>query len=110
MKKDDLSAAGCTLAILYVPVMLLVAALAHGYALSVLWGWFIVPLFHLPVLTISQALGLGLVVGLLAKEVDDSGSTEEDKSIATILISGTIKSLIRPGFALLFGKILLQFM
>lgn len=33
-----------------------------GLALSVLWGWFAVPLFGLPALTIWQAYGLVLLV------------------------------------------------
>ncbi|MCT6721637.1 hypothetical protein [Acidovorax sp. K2F] len=32
-----------------------------GLALSVLWGWFVVPLFGLPVLTVWQAYGLMLM-------------------------------------------------
>lgn len=33
-----------------------------GLALSTLWGWFVVPVFKLPELTIVQAYGLALVV------------------------------------------------
>lgn len=33
-----------------------------GLALSTLWGWFIVPIFGLPVLGILQAYGVGMVL------------------------------------------------
>lgn len=33
-----------------------------GLTLSVLWGWFVAPLFALPALSIAQAYGLALVV------------------------------------------------
>lgn len=36
-----------------------------GYVLSVLWGWFIVPTFGLPLLTIPVAIGVMLVVAYL---------------------------------------------
>lgn len=36
----------------------------RGYAISVLWGWFVVPKFGLPPLTVMQGYGLGLVTGL----------------------------------------------
>ena len=39
-----------------------------GYVLSILWRWFAVPLFHLPVLTIAQAIGVSVIVALLTKQ------------------------------------------
>lgn len=38
--------------------------LVKGWALTKLWAWFVVPVFHLPVLSIVQGIGLTLVVGL----------------------------------------------
>lgn len=43
----------------------LIALLFGGWVLSLLWGWFLVPVFHLPVLTVLQAIGVTLVVSLL---------------------------------------------
>lgn len=47
-----------------------------GLTLSVLWGWFAVPLFGLPVLTVWQAYGLALIVRTLQRckvEKNDDG-------------------------------------
>ncbi len=33
-----------------------------GWVLSVLWGWYVAPVFHLPLLLIGQAIGLNIVV------------------------------------------------
>lgn len=37
----------------------------RGFVLSVLWGWFIVPVFGLPSLHISPAIGISLVAGII---------------------------------------------
>jgi hypothetical protein len=44
-------------AILGLPLMLFFAAVFNGYALSILWGWFVVPTFGVPALTVVQAHG-----------------------------------------------------
>lgn len=48
-----------------------------GLTLSVLWGWFVVPLFGVPALSVAQAYGLGLVVraasGLKDPDSKDKG-------------------------------------
>lgn len=42
------------------------ASLFNGWALSVLWGWFLVPL-GLPQIGMAHAIGIGLLVGFLTK-------------------------------------------
>jgi hypothetical protein len=44
-----------------------VTAVLNGFALTVLWGWFIIPLFAAPALTTAQAIGLGLVVNFITE-------------------------------------------
>jgi hypothetical protein len=39
-----------------------------GYVLMVLWGWFMVPIFHLPMLAIAQSIGLACVVNLVTHQ------------------------------------------
>lgn len=36
-----------------------------GWAMSVVWGWFIVPTFGLPALSIPQAIGISIFAGLI---------------------------------------------
>ena len=45
--------------------LLVISSLLRGFVLVKIWGWFIVPLFHLPVLTLLPAIGLALVVGFM---------------------------------------------
>lgn len=45
-------------------ILFLVIGLLDAFVISKLWGWFIVPLFDLPSLTMPFAFGLMLFVGL----------------------------------------------
>lgn len=59
-----------------------------GLTLSVLWGWFVVPVFGLPALGVAQAYGLALVVravrgGNLDKSPDDQFGVVMVKAIVT---------------------------
>ncbi|NYS09362.1 hypothetical protein PBR31_00049 [Xanthomonas phage PBR31] len=33
-----------------------------GWVLSIIWGWIAVPVFHLPVLSIAQAVGITSII------------------------------------------------
>lgn len=44
-----------------IPLSLFWGALCGSFALSVLWGWFVVPLFGLPALSMAYAYGVALV-------------------------------------------------
>lgn len=39
--------------------------LLNGYAFSVLWGWFIVPVFGVPALSVMQAVGIATLISML---------------------------------------------
>lgn len=39
-----------------------VSTIWHGYVFSVLWGWFIVPVFGLPLLSVALATGVILII------------------------------------------------
>lgn len=42
--------------------MVVVSAMWHGYVFSVLWGWFAVPAFGLPALSLAMSIGIALLV------------------------------------------------
>ncbi len=59
-------------ALLNIIFLLCISAAAttfNGLTLSVLWIWFIVPTFKVPVLSIPVAIGIALIVGLLTARV-----------------------------------------
>lgn len=77
----------------------------EGAVLSVLWGWFVVPLFGLPPLSLPFAIGLALVVGLLTAHKTGNESTDPDKKWAPL-----VTMVARPGAALLVGWIVTKFL
>lgn len=48
--------------------MLALSVAWSGYALSILWGWFMVPTLSLPAISIPAAIGLSLVAHLVSHQ------------------------------------------
>ena len=84
----------------YIPLM----TIARGWALSVLWGWFVVPLFHLPAVGIIQAVALSLVMSLYAQTSHDDPEREGTEWVW--YLSGT---LVAPFVAVGIGWVLKAF-
>jgi hypothetical protein len=73
----------------------------RGFALSVLWGWFLTPL-GLPEIGLAHAIGIALVVAMLTSRQSDS----EDKEKA---FERLFQGFLVPLIALLFGWIIHAF-
>lgn len=69
-----------------------------GFLLSVLWGWFVSPLFGLPVLGIAQAYGLALV----ARALRASGK-KSDEPLGDLLVRAVFLPPMLCGLFLLVG-------
>lgn len=52
--------------VLYGNLTTITGILINGWVLSILWAWFIIPIFGIHALTFAQALGLCTIVNLLA--------------------------------------------
>lgn len=48
--------------------IILVVTLLRGWALSILWGWFVVPIFGLPPLSVVQAIAIALMASMLTHQ------------------------------------------
>lgn len=51
-----------------------------GLTLRILWGWFVVPIFDVPTLSIAQAIGVQTVVGFATHHysgTDERGTAEK---------------------------------
>ncbi len=97
---------GCTLAIVS---MLLVpfGIIWNGYALSIMWTWFVVPAFHAEPLRIPFAIGLAAIAGYMTfQHVDCEKSSDSPKEK---MISGIALMVVRPAAVLLFGWIVQKF-
>lgn len=53
-----------------VPILFTTAYIWRGWIFSILWRWFITPVFHIGHIGIAQAIGLSLIVGLLSSTQD----------------------------------------
>jgi len=81
-----------------------VAAIWRGYVVSVLWGWFAVPLLHLPPMGVAQAMAIGLLASVLTHQYVPSDSDKEDwwkqffyialMPLAALLIAWILKGFI----------------
>jgi len=79
-------------------------AILNGWALSILWEWFIVVIFKILPLSVPQAIGLGIVISFTTVRVEFWKGLEQD--IAT----GIAFSITRPFLSLGMGWIVKQFM
>ncbi|HEY4515210.1 MAG TPA: hypothetical protein VJJ22_03585 [Candidatus Paceibacterota bacterium] len=82
--------------------LLVVTYLLNGAALMLLWGWFMVPTFSLPSLSLSQAIGVGIVISFLAQPYIPKDEDGRNESI--------VHDIIVPFLATLIGWIVHQFM
>lgn len=96
-------AAVILLAVLGVP-----ALLWRGYVLTILWGWFIVPLFGVPALSIPLAIGLSLTVAFLTSQRTGNETTEK-KSEGEKLLTSLILCAAWPLIALGVGWVVQRF-
>lgn len=92
-------------------IWLTISSVFGGWVLSLLWGWFMVPVFHLPQLTIVPAIGIILIVRYLASgvEIDDEKGEGLDKKVKKFL-RRLYLSIVRIAIVLLFGWIVHFFM
>lgn len=91
-------------------VLLPIGVAANGWALSVLWSWFVAPVFHIAELSIPAAIGIALVVRVLTWEYGKTPQTTDEDRDVVVLIGKTVGILIGTVFAVFFGWFIHLFM
>ena len=76
-----------------VPAFGLVSSCLSGWVLAILWGWFIVPIFHLPELRMWDAVGIALVASALTHQAH-----KEEREFAELLAIAICLPLFTLGF------------
>jgi hypothetical protein len=89
-------------------IFAVIAAPMSGWVFSIMWAWFVMPIFHLPALTIPQAIGIMFTVGMLTKQNIDVESPKRDKTER--LIRTFALAVIAPLFTLLLAWIVKLFL
>ena len=84
-------------------LMIPVSVVLNGWALSILWGWFMEGLFDAPPLTIAAAAGLSLVVVYLTHPKPPK---DEDDDFAQRITY----TFLKPFVVLLVGFVITLFM
>lgn len=90
-------------------ITIAVSMILNGYALSVLWAWFIVPTFQCVSLTVPAAIGVAMTVSYLTHRItrDDA----DDKRTFTERLGWSIAvSITKPAMSLMFGFVVKSFM
>ena len=108
MEKTENQVLACLGAFALLAFTVIFVPIYGGWVLSILWGWFMVPLFGLPALSIPAAIGVSLVAALLTHQYRDDKKDEDDKTKRFIVAVGT--GIVSPLFTLLMGYIAFQFM
>ncbi len=81
---------------------LAVASLVNGFALKLLWNWFMVPILELPILSLTQAIGIGIVVGSLTHQYIPMNKEQK--------IEVMFSMMLLPIASILFGYVVHLFM
>lgn len=79
-------------------------ALWRAWVLTQLWGWLVIPLFHLPPLRLVGAYTISLIVGFLTTSLTPTPAEKETSTSATV-IRNFILALILPAISLFMGWI-----
>lgn len=95
------------LALLAVVVALIGGSIWSGYVLSVLWGWFAVPAFHLAPISIPLAIGITMIIRMLTYEMPQSQDKKSDTATALASLYGW--GFLYPLFILGMGAVVHSF-
>lgn len=86
---------GCGVGLLLVPFM----TALRGWVLATLWTWLMVPIFGFARLTVWQAIGVSLIVGVFTMKMP----RDDDDNALQSVIKIVIYSVVSYAFALLLG-------
>lgn len=94
--------------VVLVIALFVVAPIVSGLALSILWGWFVVPVFSLPSLSIPAAIGLTLTLQVLIR-IDYDEKRYANAEIGEVIGVIASKAFFAPLMVLAFGWLVKQF-
>ena len=96
---------GCTLVI----VALIGGIVVQGFTLSILWGWFVTPIFGLPALTIAQAYGIALVFHAI-RGYKEPAQTDKDPNGSNATLKLMVILVAHPAMLIGLGWIVKSLM
>lgn len=91
MKNDTLL--GCVGLVTLMLILGIIGMLVGGWAFMLLWGWFIVPPFELPNLTLLQSIGLVLVITFFRYPMQKQEKQEMAEYVGQIIGASIVSPL-----------------
>ena len=95
-----MKAIACLTLALGVAVITVLLYILNGWVMSVLWGWFVVPYFDAPILSIPVFIGISLLVGMLTHSSTYIEAKDETEKIGRIVMP-----IFYPFLVLIIGSI-----
>ena len=95
-------------AILGVFAIAALGAIWSGFALSILWGWFIVPAFGISPLSIPSAIGISTVLDYVTHQYQKKNSSDVEGWAGTG--DAILHMMLKPAVALLIGWVVKQWL
>ena len=83
---------GIIFGVVIVVIVMIPLVLLNGLVLSYMWGWFVVPKFELPILSVVDAILLGTLITFITY----NGEVDSKKSTADKLTSISLKFVSPP--------------
>lgn len=91
-----------------VPALLAVSVLLNGWALSLMWGWFIAPVFDVVPLTFGHAIGVSMVTSYMTYQYIKKAKEEKadfvEEFVEAFLIA-VFRPLLYVGYGLIIHSI-----
>ena len=88
-------------------VTMVLSTLLNGWAFSLLWEWFVVPLGY-PVLSIPQAIGLAMTIAYATHQYQKDEN--KGKRFTEVLAWGVSLAIVKPLMSLGIGLIIKSFL
>ena len=111
MNKNDLTIGSCFGISIILIVSIVLGAMLNGWVFSILWKWFVIPIFNLPALTVVQSIGLGMVVAMFnGKDKFSSDKKSDQESLWTVTLKAFFTAILTPLFTLLLAYIVTLFL
>ncbi len=88
-------------------LLMIASMIVSGFMVTILWGWFIAPVFNVIVINIPQAIGLLLILNILKMKSKDLDRPEKE---IEVLVDDFLNILILCIVSLLSGWIVQLFL
>lgn len=109
-KKDETTWYGCLGILVALIVQWVGGVIVNGWALSLLWLWFVVPVFNAPALSNMQAYGLILLANFFTKRLAPDKTDLQGRSNGYKVAYGLAQTFMIPLAFVGISWIILQFL